>query len=280
MRPRAGSARIGKPVAWSSERNQRPIMIDPMVKFIAARFLVLYSGIVTLAFILTVYFGFVHPVHTASRITDFDRIRAHRIDLVEPDGTERLILSNRSDFPGSFYHGAEVARPDRTDSAGLLMMNDEGTEDGGFIWGGLSKDGHPMSFTHLSFDQYEQDQTLSLESSLQDGRKFTGIHMSDEPAYPITPQMMDDYTRVKAMPDGSARDAAFAALARKYPPAQPRLALDRSPDNSVGLTLNDVAGHPRLNVLVTADGSPQIEFLNAHGQVVRVLNEANDRLKH
>lgn len=37
-------------------------------------------------------------------------------------------------------------RPDRSDSAGLLMMNDEGTEDGGFIWGGLSKGGRPMSF--------------------------------------------------------------------------------------------------------------------------------------
>jgi hypothetical protein len=254
-------------------------MIDSMTKFDPARFLVIYSGIVTLAFMLTVYFGFIHPIHSTSRVTDFDRIRAHRIDLVEPDGTERLILSNRSDYPGSFYHGKEVARPDRIDSAGLLMMNDEGTEDGGFIWGGLSRDGRPMSFTHLSFDQYEQDQTLSLESSLQGGRKFTGIHMSDEPDYAITPQMVDDYTQVKAMPTGPARASAFAALAKKYPPAQLRLALDRSPDNSVGLTLHDIAGHPRLKVLVTADGSPQIEFLNTQGRVIRILNQANDRLK-
>jgi hypothetical protein len=98
-------------------------MIDPMVKFIATRFLVICSGVVTLAFILTVYFGFVHPVHSASRITDFDRIRAHRIDLVEPDGTERLILSNRSDYPGSLCHGKEVARPDRNDSADRVYPN-------------------------------------------------------------------------------------------------------------------------------------------------------------
>lgn len=254
-------------------------MIDLIMNFGTARFLVIYSGTVTLAFMLTMYFGFVHPVRNASRVTDFDRVRAHRIDLVEPDGTERLILSNRSDYPGSLYHGREVARPDRTDSAGLLMMNDEGTEDGGFIWGGLSKDGHPMSFTHLSFDQYEQDQTLSLESSLQDGRKFTGIHMSDEPDYAITPRMVDDYTRVKAMPSGPARASAFATLAKKYPPGQLRVALDRSPDNSVGLTLRDVAGHPRLKVLVAADGSPQIQFLNPQGQVVQIFKQANNRLK-
>jgi hypothetical protein len=157
------------------------------------------------------------------------------------------------------------------------MMNDEGTEDGGFIWGGLSRYGHPTGFTHLSFDQHELDQTLSLESSLQGGPKFTGIHMSDEPDYAITPQMPDDYTRVKAMPSGPTRASAFNVLAKKYPPAQLRLALDRSPDNSVGLTLRDIAGHPRLKVVVTADGSPQIEFLSTQGQVVRILNQANDR---
>jgi hypothetical protein len=81
------------------------------------------------------------------------------------------------------------------------------------------------------------------------------------------------------MPTGPARASAFAALAKKYPPAQLRLALDRSPDNSVGLTLHDIAGHPRLKVLVTADGSPQIEFLNTQGRVIRILNQANDRLK-
>ncbi len=247
-----------------------------MTKGVETRFLVIYSGVVTLAFLLAVYFGFVHPLHSGSRVAEFDRIRVHRIDLVEPDGTERLIISNRSDYPGSFYQGKEVARPDRNDSAGLLMMNDEGTEDGGFIWGGLSKDGRPMSFTHLSFDQFDQDQTLVLESSLQDGRKFTGIHMNDVPDYLITPQMMDEYTRAKVIGDGPARTAALTELSKRYPPSHQRVALERSPDNSVGLTLSDPAGLPRLRVLVAGDGSPQIQFLNTAGQVVRVLSGEPD----
>lgn len=242
-----------------------------------ATYLVAYSAVVTVAFILTVYFGFISPlrmqsVHGASRTTDFDRIRAHRIDLVEPDGTERLILSNRSDFPGSFFHNKETARPDRRDSAGLLLMNDEGTEDGGFIWGGLSTDGKPMSFTHLSFDQYEQDQTLNLESSLLDGQRFTGLHLNDVPDYPITPAMMDDFTRVKSMPHGPARSAAFDALLKKYPQGHQRLALDRDPDNSVGLTLSDDSGHPRLKILVAPNGSPSIQFLDPQGKVTRTIS--------
>lgn len=235
-------------------------------------YLVAYSAIVTLAFILTVYFGLVRPVRATSRVADFDRIRVHRIDIVEPDGTERLILSDRTDYPGSFFHNHEVARPDRRDSAGLLMMNDEGTEDGGFIWGGLSQDGKPMSFTHLSFDQFEQDQTLTLESSLVDGQKFTGIHMNDVPDYPITPQMMDAFTRVKSMPHGSARAAAFTALLKQYPQGHPRLALDRDPNNSVGLTLDDPNGHPRLRLVVSPTGDPSIQFLNPQGQILRTLS--------
>jgi hypothetical protein len=236
------------------------------------RFLVLYSAVVTVAFILTVYFGFVHLVQGASRVTDFDHIRAHRIDLVEPDGTERLILSNRTDYPGSFYHGKEFARPDRSDSAGLLMMNDEGTEDGGFIWGGLSKYGKPMSFTHLSFDQYEQDQTLSLESSLEDGKKFTGIHMNDVPDYPVTPEMIADYTHAKSMPDGPDRTARFAELQKHYAPAHQRISLDRSRDNSVGLTLADAAGRARLKISVAGNGTPLIQFLDITGKVQRTLS--------
>ena len=237
----------------------------------AAIYLAAYSAVVTIAFILTVYMGFIRPVHATSRTTDFDRIRAHRIDLIEPDGTERLILSNRTDYPGSFFHNKETARPDRRDAAGLLMMNDEGTEDGGFIWGGLSADGKPLSFTHLSFDQYEQDQTLNLESSLSNGEHFTGIHMNDVPDYPITPAMMDAFTSIKSMPEGPTREAALNALRKKYPQGHQRLALDRDPDNSIGLTLNDAAGHPRLKIVVDPNGNPAIQFLDAQAKVTRTL---------
>src|ERR1700723_1106573 len=101
------------------------------------RFLVIYSGLLTVAFVVGAYFAFDHHGSTAT----FDRIRVHRIDIVEPDGTPRLILSNRASYPGSLFHGVETPRPDRRDVAGMLMMNDEGSEDGGFIWGGLSRDG-------------------------------------------------------------------------------------------------------------------------------------------
>ena len=61
------------------------------------RFLLVYSGLVTVAFCIGAYFSFEHR----SGYATFDRIRVHRIDIVEPNGTPRLILSNRAAYPTS-----------------------------------------------------------------------------------------------------------------------------------------------------------------------------------
>jgi len=235
------------------------------------RFLVVYSGLLTVAFLIGAYFVFDHHESTAT----FDRILVHRIDIIEPDGMPRLILSNRAFFPGSLFHGAETARPDRRDAAGMLMMNDEGTEDGGFIWGGLSRDGKPMSFSHLSFDQYEQDQTLTLDASFEDGERFAGVRLNDVPEIPLTPQLIQEYERLRSQPEGAAKEQAITAFKQKYPAGHRRAALERIGDDSVGLTLSDSQGRPRLRAMVRKDGEPVIEFLDESGHVTKTLTPAS-----
>ncbi len=233
------------------------------------RFLVFYSAIVTIAFAVTVAAGFM-AAHGTSRVTDLDRLRVHRIDVVEPDGTPRLIISSRADYPGSFYRGKEIARPDRRDSAGMLFINDEGTEDGGLIYGGSTADGKRSSFSHLSFDQYEQDQTLVMGTALYpDGSKVAGFSLSDRPDQPLTPDVYDEAERIKAMPHGDARAAAWAAFQKKYPSGEERAALARDADGSVGLELKDGNGRVRLRLSVDKKGKPAIELLDEQGQVKR-----------
>jgi hypothetical protein len=43
----------------------------------------------------------------------FDEINVGRINVVEPDGTLRLMIANRPQFPGSYVHGKEIEPPDR-----------------------------------------------------------------------------------------------------------------------------------------------------------------------
>jgi hypothetical protein len=235
------------------------------------RFLVFYSASVTVAFAVAAWLSFLAPVHGASKAAaDFDRITVHRIDVVEPDGTPRLIISDRAEYPGSFFHRREIERPDRRDAAGMLFINDEGTEDGGLIYGGESKAGARSSFSHLSFDQYEQDQTVDLGTALYpNGDKAAGITLNDMPDRSITPELYNEAVRVKAMPHGAARGAASAALQKKYPSGTERASLSRSADGSVGLVLRDKEGRPRLQLSVANNGEPSIQLLDEKGQIKR-----------
>src|ERR1700723_1000637 len=134
------------------------------------RFLVIYSTIVTIAFAVTLLCGF------ASRNARFDVLTVHRIDFVEPDGTPRLIISNRESFPGAYMRGKEYPRPDRREAAGMIFNNDEGSEMGGLIFGGLKmKDGTIQNHGHLSFDQYEQDQIFAIEAGRGDQEKIFSL---------------------------------------------------------------------------------------------------------
>jgi hypothetical protein len=216
---------------------------------------------------VTIYFAFVRSVRGASNATEFDRIRVHRIDVVEPDGTPRLVISDRAEFPGAYFHGREVARPSRSDSAGMLFINDEGTEDGGLIYGGQKKDGKPYSFSHLSFDQYDQDQTVVVGTAFDDGQRTAGISLNDRPDEAITPAMADEAERIKKMPQGKAREEAWAGFMKSYPAGAQRAALRRSADGSVELALKDKQGRNRLELSVDASGSPSIALLDEQGKV-------------
>src|SRR5580698_1055176 len=120
------------------------------------RFLAVYSGVLTIAFATVVLTGFTESRQKQS----FDEITVHRINVVEPDGTLRMVISNKADFPGVIIKGKETPHPGRQ-TAGMLFFNDEGTENGGLIFGGeKDKQGNASSYGHLSFDRYEQDQVF------------------------------------------------------------------------------------------------------------------------
>lgn len=231
------------------------------------KFLAIYSFVLTLAFASVVLLGARKPEPSAR----FDQITVHRINVVEPDGTTRLVISDKAEFPGAYYLGKEYPRTDR-DAAGMLFNDEEGTENGGLIFGGQKdKGGVPHSFGHLSFDEYQRDQTLVLESS-SDGEERTTYYLINEDSTPwaITPEVSAEFQRMKALPPGPERTAASKALEMKYPGGiVNRGYFGRAKDKSVRLSLKDQEGRERLVARVDADGTPVLEFLDARGTVVR-----------
>ena len=94
------------------------------------RFLVIYSGTLTAVFVATIFLGAKQP---ASRKEAFNEIDVQRINIVEPDGTVRMIISDTARAPGMIIKGKQYPHPDGRKVAGMIFYNDEGTENGGLI---------------------------------------------------------------------------------------------------------------------------------------------------
>lgn len=89
------------------------------------RFLAIYSGVLTAVYAATV-------PEAASR-TRLDTPDVQRINVVEPDGTLRMVISDHARLPGIVVKGRERAfdRPQPR----MLSHDDEGSETGGLIFG-------------------------------------------------------------------------------------------------------------------------------------------------
>lgn len=222
-------------------------------------FLALYSGVLTVVFALTVLTG-----ATQSRKTRFEEIDVKRINVIEPDGTVRLVLSNKALFPGILFKGKEYPHPNRK-TAGILFYNDEGTENGGLTFGGQKdNDGNVSAYGHLSFDQYNQDQVFTLDASEDGGNRKAGLAVWDRPDYSIE-ELLLLQARVKELPEKEKR-AEISKFFSERESAHPRLYLGKSHNGSVSLRLNDRQGRDRLVIEVAPDGTPAVRFFDEDGK--------------
>jgi hypothetical protein len=233
------------------------------------RFLAIYSGVLTIAFAVVVLAGFAE----SRQKQKFDEIDVHRINVVEADGTLRMVISNKAEFPGIIIKGKETPHPDRS-TAGMLFFNDEATENGGLIFGGnKDKQGKVTSYGHLSFDQYEQDQVFSIDAGEEDGKRTSELRMIDQPDHPLT-QDIEAGAHIAKLPQDQ-QEAAWKAYRAATPHAEARILLGRAEDKSVALRLKDVHGRDRLVIRVQPDGSPVVQFMDENGKVTSQLPSAS-----
>jgi hypothetical protein len=177
-------------------------------------------------------------------------IDVERINVREPDGTLRLVIAGRDRFPGEFVKGQEKPRPDRRHAAGMLFLNDEGTENGGLIWAGKKDASGVHAGASLTFDRYEQDQTLQLLQTDSGDRHNAALIINDQP--PSQPEYITK------------------GPGAKTPTTANRLFVGRSRDGAA-IMLQDAKGTPRIFLRVKDDGTSSIDFLDQNGKVVRSL---------
>ncbi len=105
----------------------------------------------------------------------------------------------------------------------MLFFNDEGTENGGLIFGGLKdKNGQASSYGHLSFDEYEQDQVFTIDASQQGDRRRSGLSLVDDPNYPIG-EVLTAMDGMKNLPPDQQNAADGEVFCRSRAPASASL---------------------------------------------------------
>ena len=209
----------------------------------------------------------------ASQKTRFTEIDVERINIVEPDGKLRMVLSNRPRSIGPIYRGKPFGYPGGT-RPGIIFFNDEGTENGGLTFTGrVREDGSYASSVGMSFDQFNQDETLTLRYSDENGRKTTGITIAERDHRDIYDLIMqrDSINRIA---DSATRAAALQRLMgprNGVPLRATRAYLGRDQNKAAVLNLFDPNGRPRLRLRVDSLGNASVEFLDENGAVTAKL---------
>ncbi len=197
--------------------------------------LAIYSSAVSTILLCVLLLG------AKSRVAEFDEIRLHRLDVVEPDGTLRLVISNKSRLPPVIIKGKE--RPEMGEArpqAGMLFYNDEGSENGGLIFGGMKNErGQVMnSGGSLSFDRYGAGQTIQLAGVDDEDNRFAGLGVND----------------------GAGPRRVWAG---------------RDAHGLASVSLADAGGRERVRLQVTADGKASLLFFDGQGSVIHELAPAD-----
>src|SRR5581483_3146152 len=169
---------------------------------------------------------------------------------------------------------------------GMIFFNDEGTENGGLTFTGSTCTGETSvttgrkcvkgtyaASTHMSFDQFNQDQVLNLDYNDDNGRRLTGFSIYDRAPVDIY-DMVQEQDSIRKIPDSTARAAAlqrFVQPRNGIPLAAPRAFFGKDRAKNASVVLSDPAGNPRLRMLVDSLGVPRIEFLDASGKVTNTV---------
>ena len=166
-----------------------------------------------------------------------------------------MVISNRPRSIGPLYKGEPFGYPGR--------RRDDGTY---------------TSTVGMSFDQFNQDETLTLRYTDDNGRKTSAITIADRDERDER-DIYDLIMRrdsINKMPEGTARTEALQRLMgprNGVPLAATRVYLGRDRSKAAVLHLFDPNGKPRLRLRVDSLGAASLEFLDEQGAVTARLPE-------
>lgn len=198
-------------------------------------------------------------------------ITVERINVVDGNGTLRMVIANKDKMHPGVMDGVTIDRPRPV--AGMIFFNDQGDEVGGLTYTGREADGAREADAGLMFDQLKQDQTIGFSYTEGGGRRTAGFQVWDRADAHLS-DLIKQINAANKLPRGPERDAALAKIRTSATPGPRRVFVGKNGDKAALVALSDANGKPRLTLTVDASGNPRIQFLDENGAVVARLPQA------
>lgn len=200
-----------------------------------------------------------------------ETIDVQRINVRNPDGGLALAIAGQGRLPGPTFEGKEYPQRlsgGRTAASGMIFFNERGDEVGGLTYHGRTTDGGYDASGGITFDQFQQDQVVSVQYSDDGSSRRAGLRVWDRSPDVSIATLLDLALR-RDTATGAARDSVrreIEALADEGLAAR-RVFLG-SADRTAMLLLRDPEGRPRIRLSVDSTSTARLEFLDADGEVV------------
>lgn len=206
----------------------------------------------------------------------FNEIDVERINIVEQDGTVKMVITNVARFPnGNVKINGRPVNAERKKRSGLLFFNEDGIECGGFIYDGKkTANGHSAGLS-LTYDQYDGDQVMQLlTQDFKEGEQrfvSSGLMFNDRPSNESQLRMKAIFTELDEL---GKKDPKAAEEKYKSYEAQgligggPRMMLGKSRENKNGLFLFDNKGMPRAMFYVDKENNAKLDFFDEGGNTI------------
>lgn len=235
------------------------------------RALRMYAAATTVISALTL----VGAVHAIQRSATFDSITVHRLVLADSDGTTRLILANRQNYPAPIIRGKVLDPKHRNVSDAPVMMfyNRDGSEQGGFTWNGAHDAKGGFQRAALTLDQLEENDNLILAYGERNGVHHAGLYGSEQSQTAPLNEVIDSMNAAVARGRTAAEKASIRqAYGAAHFAGHDRFSIGYASDGAA-VRLADPQGRTRLVMIVDSTGHPKIQFLDEGGHVVREFTD-------
>ncbi|MBI5370991.1 MAG: hypothetical protein HZA79_03075 [Sphingobacteriales bacterium] len=209
----------------------------------------------------------------------FSEIDVERINVVEKDGTIKMIITNVDKFPnGKDTINGKPTNKDRKKRSGMLFFNEDGIECGGFIYDGQKNTNGHSSGLSLTYDQYDGDQVMQLltQDQKKGDKRFvsSGLMFNDRPSKESqikTGEIMKELEEI-----GKKDPIAAQEKYKKYEEqgligGAPRVMLGKSMSENNGLFLFDNKGMPRAMFYVDKENNAKLDFFDDKGNIIASL---------